>query len=45
MRYRKHLVQLEQSLGGHEQRDARDMMQAGGDLDALNRMEQEMQNL
>lgn len=45
MRYRKHLVQLEQSLAGAEQAEARTMMQAGGDLDALAQVEQEIQTI
>lgn len=45
MQYRKQLVLLEQSLSGYEQQDARDMMQASGDMDALTRVEQEIQTL
>lgn len=45
MKYRKHLILLEQSLSGYEQQNARGMMQVSGDLEELKAMEQELQNL
>lgn len=43
--YRKHLIQLEQNLGHQSQGDARQMMQAGGDLEELSRVEHDIHNL
>lgn len=43
--YRKHLIQLEQNLGHRDQTGTREMMQAGGDLDELSRVEHDIHNL
>lgn len=45
MRYRKQLVQLESSISHPEDEPTRALMQAGGDLDALARIENEIHTL
>jgi hypothetical protein len=45
MKYRKQLVQLESSISHPEDQSTRELMQAGGDLDALARIENEIHTL
>lgn len=45
MEYRKHLVRLEQSLSSHEQADAKNFMQASGEISTLDAIEHQLTSL